>query len=121
LSEQKTAEGPEVRPFAAVLQELARGQVHNEASEKLHALVDAVTEHGVKGSMTLTLTVAPIAKGDVSVLTVGATVTSKPPAAAQTSAFFVDGKGNLSRRDPRQIEIPMPVAGVDNLGRTAVQ
>jgi hypothetical protein len=116
LSEQTE---PEVRPFAAVLQELARGSVHDELSTKLHALVDAVREHGVKGTLTLTLTVAPIAKGDVSVLTVGGAVTSKPPTAAQTSAFFVTSAGNLSRRDPRQIEIPMPVRGVDDTPKAA--
>ncbi|GAA4059670.1 hypothetical protein [Actinomadura miaoliensis] len=100
---------PQVRPFAAVLQELARGAVHTEASEKLHALVDAVTEHAAKGTLTLVMEVAPIAKGDTSALTVSAKVTTKQPTAAQASAFFVDATGNLSRRDPRQTELPMPV------------
>lgn len=120
MTDQQNAEGPEVRPFAAVLRELAHGNVHEEASEKLHALVDAVAEHGTKGTLTLTLTVAPIAKGDVSVLTVGATVASKPPVASQTSAFFVDRAGNLSRRDPKQPEIS-GLALADNPGRTAAQ
>ncbi|MBA9003762.1 hypothetical protein [Thermomonospora cellulosilytica] len=99
----------QVRPFAAVLQELARGQVHDEASERLHELVDAVREHGAKGTLTLVLEVAPIAKGDVSALTVTGKVTAKPPVGTQASAFFVDDAGNLSRRDPRQTEIPIPV------------
>lgn len=120
MTDQQNAEGPEVRPFAAVLQELARGQVHDELSRKLHDLVDAVTEHGVKGTLTLSMTVAPIAKGDVSVLTVSGTVASKPPTASQTSAFFVDRQGNLSRRDPKQPEIS-GLALADNPGRTAAQ
>lgn len=103
-------DGGQVRPFAAVLQELARGAVHADASEQLHALVDAVTEHGTKGSLTLQIDVAPVAKGDTSALTVTAKVTSKKPTASQASVFFVDRAGNLSRRDPRQTEIPMPVS-----------
>lgn len=101
---------PQVRPFAAVLQELDRGMVHNDVSEQLHALVDAVIEHAAKGTLTLELTVAPIAKGDTSVLTVAAAVKTKRPSSPSTSAFFVDRTGNLTRRDPRQIEIPIPVA-----------
>jgi hypothetical protein len=113
LSEQST--DPEVRPFAAVLQELSRGEVHNDASEQLHALVDAVREHGAKGTLTLQLEVSPVAKGDASSVKVAAKVTSKPPTASPTSVFFVDDSGNLSRRDPRQIEMPMPVKGVDTI------
>lgn len=100
--------GPVVRPFAAVLQELNRGQVHHQLSEELHALVDAVREHGTKGTLTLALDVAPIAKGDTSALTVAAKVACKAPTAPQTSAFFVDSSGNLSRRDPRQTALPIP-------------
>lgn len=103
-------DGPHVRPFAAVLQDLSRGIVHADASNKLHELVDAVTEHGTKGTLTLTLEVGPIAKGDTSVLTVAAKVTSKPPTSPQTSTFFVDRSGNLSRRDPRQTELPLQAA-----------
>ncbi|WP_242908702.1 hypothetical protein [Actinomadura terrae] len=115
-----SSDEPEVRPFAAVLQELNRGQVHNDASAQLHALVDSVTEHGAKGTLTLTLEVAPIAKGDTSVLKVAAKVTSRPPAAPATSTFFVDGSGNLSRRDPNQPELP-GLRGVDTPERTAAQ
>jgi hypothetical protein len=116
----ETEAEPQVRPFAAVFQEMSRGSVHDEASQLLHALVDAVREHGAKGTLTINIEVAPVAKGDTSTLKVAGKVSSKPPTGPQTSVFFVDGKGNLSRRDPRQIEIPMPVKGLDTIaGSTA--
>jgi hypothetical protein len=99
-------DGPEIRPFSDFLREVARGSVHTEASEQLHALVDAVQETGQKGTLTLAFTVEPIAKGDVSTLKVGGKVVAKLPTSSLTSAFFVDAAGNLSRRDPRQLTLP---------------
>ena len=71
----------QVRPFAAVLQELAKGRVHDRASGLLHALV--------------------------------ADVECKPPKSPPASAYFVDDTGNLSRRDPRQMELPLRDAAAD--------
>jgi hypothetical protein len=115
-----TPEEVQIRPFAAVLAELAKGQIHTDASEQLHRLVDAVQEHGKEGTLTVKLTVGPIAKDDTSVLVVKATVDSKPPKTAPSSAYFVDGTGNLSRRDPRQGELPFEVVG-SNTARSATQ
>lgn len=116
-----TNEEAQVRPFAAVLQELAKGQVHSDASQQLHDLIDAVQETGKPGSLTIKLSVAPIDKGDTSVLLVKGTVASRAPSIAPASAFFVDDSGNLSRRDPRQGELPFEVVGSSDSARSAAQ
>jgi hypothetical protein len=115
-----STDGPQVRPFAAVLTELAKGQIHADASEQLHDLVDAVQEHGKKGTLTIRIEVAPIARDDTSVLVVKGSVESRAPKSPPSSAYFVDGTGNLSRRDPRQTELPLEVVG-SNSARSATQ
>ncbi|MBO3751577.1 hypothetical protein J5X84_36355 [Streptosporangiaceae bacterium NEAU-GS5] len=96
----------QVRPFAAVFQELDKGRIHNEASRLLHELVEAVVAHGKKGAMTLRIEVAPLAPGDTSTLTVKAQVDSRPPVNPPTSVFFVDDTGNLTRQNPWQQTLP---------------
>jgi hypothetical protein len=110
---EDTDAGQQVRPFAAVLTELAKGQIHERASELLHELVQAVIEHEKKGSITVKIEVAPIAKHDTSVLVVTGDVESRPPKTPPANAFFVDDTGNLSRRDPKQPELPFQVAGAN--------
>jgi hypothetical protein len=103
---EEVDDGQQVRPFAAVLQELDRGRVHDEASTKLHDLINDVIDCEKDGTLTIKIKVGPIAKNDVSVLVVSADVDSRPPKQPRTSAYFVDRSGNLTRRDPRQPEIP---------------
>jgi hypothetical protein len=97
----------QVRPFGAVLQELARGQVHNQLSEHLAGLTAAVRETGRKGTLTLTLTVDLAGKG-AEALTVTARVEAKPPRQGlPPSIFFADQAGNLTRHDPNQPTLPL--------------
>jgi hypothetical protein len=99
----QSAEPPQVRPFAAFLQEQSRGRTHLELSEQLHALIAAVAETGKAGSLVLRIDVKPISPGDTSTLTVTDAITVKAPKADRPkSIFFVDGTGNLSREDPKQ-------------------
>lgn len=99
-----------VRPFAAVLQEIGAGRTHTQLSQQLADLVEAVTSTGKKGTLTLTLTVAPIKPGNTSTLVVtGKTVAKAPEGddATPSSVFFPDANGNLSRDDPQQIALPL--------------
>nr|WP_062336122.1 hypothetical protein [Herbidospora sakaeratensis] len=106
----------QIRPFAAILQELDAGRVHDALSREMHTLVKAIQDTGKKGTLTLKVEVAPIAPGDTHVLTIKAGVSSAPPATSQpVSAFFVDGSGNLSRNDPRQLTLPGVVQEVPSL------
>lgn len=97
----------QVRPFAAVLQDLGRGVVIDEAAVMLTDLVRAVREYGKRGTFTLKVEVAPM-KGDSTALMVSAKADVKPPASEPTSAvFFADDDNNLVRDDPRQTQLPL--------------
>jgi hypothetical protein len=97
---------PQIKPFGAVVQEQRNGLLHSELSEKLADLVGAVLEHEKPGALTLTIKVTP--NKDGSSLLVTDDVKVKAPAAPRRpSVFFADSHGNLSRRDPRQPELPL--------------
>jgi len=95
---------PIVRPFAAVLQELDKGRVHSELSEKLHELIAAAQNTGKAGQITFTVAVTPDPKTDM--LRFATKVAAKMPAAQRAeSLFFVDRDGNPTRQDPHQIAL----------------
>jgi len=95
-----------VKPFAQFLQEQRNGNLHSELSEKLQELVAAVIEHDKGGTLTLTVSVKPAGNGIN--LVVSDDVKCKAPEADRPVAlFYADSAGNLSRRDPRQPELPL--------------
>lgn len=103
---------PAVRPFGAFLQEQRGGILHSELSRELAGIVQAVNEHGKTGTLTLKIKISP-SKIDGAV-EVEDEVAAKPPEAPRDAAlFFSDDDGNLSRRDPRQPELPLRAAGHD--------
>lgn len=94
-----------VRPFAELLTILDHGVAHAEASRVLHDLVAAVRDSGKKGSMSIVLTVSSLKGSDAQVV-VAAQVTAKPPKSEPAAAmFYLDEAGNLTRNDPRQLEM----------------
>ena len=97
-----------IRPFSDFIAETSRGRTHDTLSVELHDLVQAVREHGKKGTLTLTITVAPFSKGDDSQFTVTEEVkASKPKAEPRPSIYFADRAGNLSTSDPNQSTLPI--------------
>lgn len=103
---QQDDTGGQVRPFAAVLQDINNGQVADQLATDMQTLVNAVREHGRKGSMTLKVEVQP-RKGNTYALNVTARVDTKLPAPEPVeSVFFTDAEGNLHRDDPRQLALP---------------
>lgn len=99
-------DGKQVRPFAAVLQDIQGGTVADDAATAMQELVAAVNEHGKKGELTLKVVVQPL-KGNATALSVSGEVTTKPPRPEPaTSVFFHDAAGNLLRDDPRQVALP---------------
>lgn len=100
----------QVRPAAAVIQEIGAGALHARVSEQLAELTAAVTETGKKGTLTLQLVVAPIKPGNTSTLVVtGKSVLKAPEGDSETpsSVFFPDRDGNLTRDDPNQPALPL--------------
>ena len=95
-----------IRPFCAWLRELNGGRTQQDLTDALAQLTQAVVEHGKGGTLTLQLTVKPAAKRDEFVLSVSDKLTVKAPAGDRgESIFFADGTGNLTRSDPRQLEL----------------
>lgn len=100
-----TAHAATVRPFADVLSEVNKGLVADEAATKLAELVTAVKETGKKGSLKITIEVAPFSGNDEIVKVSGAVDLRAPRAEAPASIFYPDDSGNLSRNDPNTLPI----------------
>lgn len=94
----------EPRPFTEILSELAGGETAIEAAGAFYDLLAAVQDTGKGGTLTLTLKVGFDGAGRVMV---SDQVTSKPPQHDRPqTAFFIDKRGNASRRDPNQPTLP---------------
>ncbi|MDF3280856.1 hypothetical protein [Gordonia sp. N1V] len=91
-----------IRPFADFLRELQKGEIHQELSEQLHALIGRVAEVGKAGSLTLTLKVKRDRSGMIQI---DDDVKAKLPQWERPSSmWFVDKNGNPTKRDPQQLE-----------------
>ncbi len=94
------------RPFTGFVQDLRRGVLHQELSEAMAELVTAVLDQKKNGTLTLKITVsAGRTDGTVDVVAEHAVKAPKPKPAA--TLFFEDGKGNLTRTNPFQGELPL--------------
>lgn len=103
------------KPFAAFIQEQRNGGLHGELSHGLAELVTAVQETQKPGTLTLTVKVQP--NKDGVTMTVTDKVVSKLPEGDRGAAiFFIQGDGNLVRRDPRQLEMPLREVARDDDG-----
>lgn len=106
----ETPPASQIRPAAAVIQEIGGGTLHTRISEQLAELTAAVTDTGKKGTLTVALTVAPIKAGNTSTLVVSGRSVLKAPEGddqSPSSVFFPDAAGNLTRDDPRQPSLPL--------------
>ena len=84
-----------------LFQEHRGGATHEEISDAIREVTAAVTDEGKAGSVTITITIKPMGKGDG--LEVAINTKAKPPEQRiGTSVFFADGQNNLHRQDPRQ-------------------
>jgi hypothetical protein len=115
-----TEERPSTKPFAAWLQEQRNGGLHAELSERLAELVSACLEHGKAGTLTLSVKVAP--NKDGVTVTIFDDVKAKAPADRGAAIFYADDHGNVSRRDPRQPELPLkPIESMSPRERTGTE
>ena len=94
------------KPFAQFVQEQRNGCLHGELSDALVELVGAVAEHEKKGTLVLTITVTPNKDGQTVVVTDKVKVTL-PEGNRGAAIYFFDADGNLSRRNPNQMEMPL--------------
>lgn len=97
---------PMARALADVIQQSRGAAVLTDAARLLNELSKAVKESGKPGTLTLKLTIKPD-KTDNTVVIVDPEVSVKTPKRPYpSSVFFVDDKtGDLTREDPRQLEL----------------
>ena len=94
------------KPFSQFLLEQRNGSLHGELSDTLRELVEAVVQHGKPGALTLTVKVSPTKSyGQYEVVDEVKVKAPEPDRGA--SLFFADDRGNLSRSNPRQPELPL--------------
>lgn len=95
------------RPFADVLRDLSKGQLHDELSTLLQDLIGAVQDTGKAGKLVLTLTVKPLPKTDGMVAVADSVTVKSPELDRNETYYFVDDDLNLTREHPRQQALPL--------------
>lgn len=93
------------RPFIDTLRDLEAGHLLDELTATQHNLVDAIRLTGKQGELIIKLVYKPDGAGQ---MTVKADVKAKEPQLSRgTSLFFLTPEGNLTRKDPRQQDLPL--------------
>jgi hypothetical protein len=95
-----------VRPFADTLREVRGGVVLDELAEQMQALVNAVTESGKSGKLTLTIEVKPFDKVDGAMVLRDTVKLTLPKITSAGTVMFATPEGNLQRNHPKQDELP---------------
>ena len=99
------------RPFIDTLRDIEAGGLLDELSETQHSLIDAIRLTGKGGELTIKLAYKPDGNGQMAIK---ADVKAKEPALSRgTSLFFLTPEGNLTRRDPRQQDLPLRTVNDD--------
>lgn len=94
----------ETRPFTQFLHEQRRGVLHAELGEALADVCAAVVKTGKTGEVILSLKIKP--SGDMIAVTDSVT-TKVPQGERAPSMYWVDGRGNATRFNPQQPELPL--------------
>jgi len=101
------------RPFIDTLRDIEAGGLLDELSEAQFGLIDAIRLSGKGGKLVIELTYKPDGRGQMNIK---ADVKVKEPTLSRgTSLFFLTPEGNLTRRNPRQQDLPLrPVLDEDS-------
>jgi hypothetical protein len=95
-----------MRPFMDTLRELGRGDCHDELTEEMAKLVQTVRERGKAGELTLKVKLKPAGKGESDMLVLEHAISTKlPPRERPQTIMFATEDGELTRRDPRQMDL----------------
>jgi hypothetical protein len=96
--------------FTDFLRDHRSGVTHDDLSEALAELVQAVVRERKVGKLVFTITVKPFGKDDG--LEVAAAIKLDPPKETPgTSIFYPTPEGDLSRRNPNQQELELREIG----------
>lgn len=92
-----------MRPFPDTLNQLRFGTLTEDLTAKLHELTQKCAETGRAGDLTLKLTLKPGKGGQIEVFD---DIKLKLPKEERgSSIMFATPEGNLTREDPRQLQI----------------
>lgn len=93
------------RPITDVLRDIRKGRVVEAATDELAAIVRDVMDTGLKGELTIKITVKPQEKGDNCLILAAKVSSKRPMAPLPEGLFFADHDGALLRDDPTQLRI----------------
>jgi hypothetical protein len=102
-------DGPQDPPrklFTAFIAEQGEGRLHGELTDGLAQVVKRVLDLQKGGSITLKIDISPAGKAQGMVL-VSDKVTLKLPEEKSPSLFFADDRGNVTRQNPHQTQLPV--------------
>jgi hypothetical protein len=114
----------ELKSFLDTLRDIRNGAVITDLTLDLADLVGAVVATHTAGTLTLTLKVKPLGKGDENTLTILDEIKVKLPKPAKNpTVLYATDEHNLQRNDPRQpslLGLRQP-ATVTSISRPEVQ
>ncbi len=100
--------------FQKTMLEIANGATVGELNDALHKVVAAVRQTGKRGTLTLTVSVSPAAKGATDVLMIETQVKTKLPEPERgMTIFYATDDNRLVRNDPKQQQLPLRVVDID--------
>jgi hypothetical protein len=100
-------ESPPFTAFSDWLTDHAQGDVDVEMTLALAEVVQAVANHGKKGTVTLKVSINTAGSGGRTVETACEVEAKAPTADPERSIFYVGDKGSLHRDDPYQRRLPL--------------
>ena len=95
-------------PFSQHISHLSRGMLEAELTEELAAVVKAVRETRLQGTLTLSLKIKMHSRSDEDTVIISPSVkTSKPKLETAPAIMFSTADGDLLRNDPNQPELEL--------------
>lgn len=98
------------RTFTDTLRDLRAGNLVDEATERLAALVAAVSETGKPGKLTIELSIKRTSRSAGAVTVTDRLTVKRPEEAGSETLMFSTPEGSLVANDPRQSRLDLKVA-----------
>lgn len=95
-----------IRPITDTLRHIGGGVFIDTASDKMSELVNAVSESGKSGKLTLEVTVKKASRGGAMHIT-GKVTMKKPAEELMEALLFATPEGNLVADDPHQQKLDL--------------
>lgn len=107
------------RSFVDTLRDLRGGEVLEQLDGQLQELVQAVQSTSAGGQLTLTIIVAPTKGAAEAVVVKDQIKLKKPEIKSSGTLMFPTPEGNLSRKHPKQDDLPGISLATDRAARAS--